>query len=52
MADTDDPHTCTALKGDYLECLHHNKEIRRKNAIHAERVKKGPAPAAAEAGGS
>ena len=27
MKDTDDPRKCKALKDDYLECLHHRKEV-------------------------
>jgi len=28
MTDAPSPFTCTALREDYLECLHHRKEAR------------------------
>ena len=27
MKDTDEPKKCRALRDDYLECLHHRKEV-------------------------
>lgn len=34
MKQSDEPLTqCLALRNDYLECLHHKKEIERKVAI-------------------
>ncbi len=27
MEDTDDPRKCHAYREDYLECLHHRKEV-------------------------
>jgi hypothetical protein len=48
IRDTDDPRKCKALRDDYLECLHHRKEIARLNAVYREQKK---ADAAAEKGG-
>lgn len=28
MRDTDNPAKCRELRDDYLECLHHRKEVR------------------------
>ena len=27
ISKTDDPRKCAALRDDYLECLHHRKEV-------------------------
>jgi len=35
-----DQSKCTDLREDYMECLHHKKEITRLNALVAEREKK------------
>ena len=38
---------CKDLQEDYIECLHHKKEITRFNQLNAERIKKaahGEAP--------
>ena len=48
IRDTDDPRKCKALRDDYLECLHHRKEIARLNTVYREQKK---ADAAAAAGG-
>ena len=29
MSDTDNPRKCHSYREDYLECLHHRKEVRR-----------------------
>ena len=39
MSTADDPKECFALRGDYLECLHHRKEIGRINEVVRERNK-------------
>ncbi len=31
---------CKDLQEDYIECLHHKKEITRFNQLNAERIKK------------
>lgn len=28
MSETDNPNKCTDVRDDYLECLHHRKEVR------------------------
>uniref|UniRef100_A0A7S0J7U5 NADH dehydrogenase [ubiquinone] iron-sulfur protein 5 n=1 Tax=Calcidiscus leptoporus TaxID=127549 RepID=A0A7S0J7U5_9EUKA len=35
-----DKSACAELRDDYYECLHHNKEIKRVNAINLERERK------------
>ena len=47
IRDTDDPRKCKALRDDYLECLHHRKEIARLNAVYREQKKADAAAAAA-----
>jgi hypothetical protein len=47
IRDTDDPRKCKALRDDYLECLHHRKEIARLNAVYREQKKAEAAAAAA-----
>ncbi|KAL1948864.1 hypothetical protein VTO73DRAFT_10670 [Trametes versicolor] len=37
---TDVPSKCTAQVEDYLECLHHTKEIARAKAVKAEFIRK------------
>jgi len=39
-AQADIPSQCKLQAADYLECLHHTKEIARAKAIQAEFVKK------------
>jgi len=39
-AQTDNPKECSPQAEDYLECLHHTKEIARAKAIKEEFVKK------------
>ncbi|KAI9068093.1 hypothetical protein FKP32DRAFT_1587967 [Trametes sanguinea] len=39
-AQTDVPSQCKAQAEDYLECLHHTKEIARAKAIKAEFIRK------------
>ncbi|OCH86717.1 hypothetical protein OBBRIDRAFT_760910 [Obba rivulosa] len=39
-AQTDVPLQCRPQADDYLECLHHTKEIARAKAVKAEFVKK------------
>ena len=51
IRDTDDPRKCKALRDDYLECLHHRKEIARLNTVYREQ-KKADAAAAANKGGA
>ncbi|CAN8062798.1 unnamed protein product [Agarophyton chilense] len=36
MADADLPVDCKAFREDYVECLHHDKEVERRTAIAAE----------------
>ncbi|KAG6334965.1 hypothetical protein ID866_4121 [Astraeus odoratus] len=36
----DAPSQCRAQADDYLECLHHTKEIERAKAVRAEFIKK------------
>lgn len=50
IRDTDDPRKCKALRDDYLECLHHRKEIARLNTVYREQKKADAAAAAAVAG--
>ena len=33
MKNTDDKLTCVPARDDYYECLHHNKEFARMNAV-------------------
>ncbi|KIM46753.1 hypothetical protein M413DRAFT_440331 [Hebeloma cylindrosporum] len=37
---SDDPVTCVPQKADYLECLHHQKEIKRMQVIQAVQYEK------------
>ncbi|KAF8504786.1 hypothetical protein F5888DRAFT_1658587 [Russula emetica] len=39
-AQTDNPKECNPQAEDYLECLHHTKEIARAKAVKEEFVKK------------
>ncbi|TCD62767.1 hypothetical protein EIP91_006439, partial [Steccherinum ochraceum] len=39
-ASTDNPSQCRVQADDYLECLHHKKEIARANAVKAEFIKR------------
>ncbi|KAH8087155.1 hypothetical protein BXZ70DRAFT_955791 [Cristinia sonorae] len=39
-ASTESPGQCRAQADDYLECLHHTKEIARAKAVKAEFVKR------------
>ncbi|KAI0355851.1 hypothetical protein OH77DRAFT_1495708 [Trametes cingulata] len=39
-AQTDVPSQCRAQADDYLECLHHTKEIARAKAVKAEFIRK------------
>ncbi|KIK96642.1 hypothetical protein PAXRUDRAFT_292966 [Paxillus rubicundulus Ve08.2h10] len=39
-AQADAPQQCQLQAEDYLECLHHTKEIARANAVKAEFIKK------------
>ena len=40
MSTSPDSSACKDLREDYMECLHHKKEITRFNALQEERVKK------------
>ena len=35
MSKTDDPMKCRPLRDDYLECLHHRKEVRPAVAVYS-----------------
>ena len=39
MSEAEDPKDCEMLRNDYLECLHHRKEIKRINAINKQVAK-------------
>ncbi|EJC97691.1 uncharacterized protein FOMMEDRAFT_130381 [Fomitiporia mediterranea MF3/22] len=39
-ANTDNPQVCIAQSEDYLECLHHTKEIERAKTVKAQFIKK------------
>ena len=39
MSTADEPTECFKLREDYFECLHHRKEIKRINAVNAQRSK-------------
>ena len=47
MATAEEPRACKDLRDDYLECLHHRKEIARLNAVYREQKKADAAAAAA-----
>eukprot|EP00690_Seculamonas_sp_ecuadoriensis_P001321 EC814525.1.p5 GENE.EC814525.1~~EC814525.1.p5 ORF type:complete len:75 (-),score=25.12 EC814525.1:356-580(-) len=49
MSDADTPAKCTLQREDYLECLHHKKELTRLKRIEEERMRQKHA--AAHAGG-
>ncbi|KAK2076408.1 hypothetical protein QBZ16_000933 [Prototheca wickerhamii] len=56
MSKTDDPRKCNDYREDYLECLHHRKEVRgflKLNTLFREvaRQTDGEAPAAGHGGG-
>jgi NADH dehydrogenase (ubiquinone) Fe-S protein 5 len=39
VVEAEQPSDCKHLQEDYLECLHHRKEIVRENTIERERAK-------------
>jgi len=39
-AQADSPKECQALSDDYLECLHHPKEVARAKAVQDEFIRK------------
>ncbi|RDB27905.1 hypothetical protein Hypma_002186 [Hypsizygus marmoreus] len=44
-AQTDNPRECRPQSDDYLECLHHPKEIARAKAVQDEFIRKAEATA-------
>ena len=39
MSEAGDPKDCEVLRNDYLECLHHRKELKRINTINKQVAK-------------